>query len=133
MEEKVLRQLTSQWSQMTGLVLELKRIPSEKLQCLLKETYKVLQFYCKDNHVPKTISKILLEMDEFLYFASLFEEKEVEVDFYFYQAMHMIVETLKKGFFEGEYECEYPVLKLSDSSNNSFVVDFENGHIEDLL
>ena len=133
MEEKVLIQLTTQWSRMTGLVLELRKIPSAELQRLLKETYRVLRFYCEDNLVPKEISKILLEMDEFLYFASLFEKKEVEIDFYFYQVMHMIVEILKEGFFKGKYECEYPILKTSDLSNNSLVLDFENGHIEDLL
>lgn len=133
MEEKVLIQLTTQWSRMTGLVLELRKIPSAELQRLLKETYRVLRFYCEDNLVPKEISKILLEMDEFLYFASLFEKKEVEIDFYFYQVMHMIVETLKEGFFKGKYECEYPILKMSELSNNSLVLDFENGHIEDLL
>ena len=133
MDEKVLIQLTTQWSRMTGLVLELRKIPSAELQRLLKETYRVLRFYCEDNLVPKEISKILLEMDEFLYFASLFEKKEVEIDFYFYQVMHMIVETLKEGIFKGKYEYEYPMLKMSDSSNNSLVLDFENGHIEDLL
>ena len=84
MDEKVLIQLTTQWSRMTGLVLELRKIPSAELQRLLKETYRVLRFYCKDNLVPKEISKILLEMDEFLYFASLFEKKEVEIDFEFH-------------------------------------------------
>ena len=133
MDEKVLIQLTTQWSRMTGLVLEMRKNPSAGLQRLLKETYRVLRFYCEDNLVPKEISKILLEMDEFLYFASLFEKKEVEIDFYFYQVMDMIVETLKEGFFKGKYECEYPILKMSELSNNSLVLDFENGHIEDLL
>ena len=126
MKQDVLLQLTEQWGQMTQLVLDLKRIPSEQLQSLLKETYKILSLYCKDNLVPKDVCKILLEMDAFLYFASIVEGKEVEINFHFYQAIHMMVEALKEGFFRGKYECDYPMLMFHDATGNSHVLDLEN-------
>ena len=76
---------------------------------------------------------MLLEMDSFLYFASMITDKEFDDDPYLYQATHSIAQALKKGFFNGEYECEYPVLKIINADKNIAAFDLQNGYLEDLL
>ncbi len=95
------------------------------MQNLLKETYQTLITFHKDELIPKEISKLLLEMDNFLYFTSLMENKEVGIDFYNYQYISSIVTALKKGFFEADYTCDFPKLKIKDSNENEVLIDFE--------
>lgn len=125
--------ITKEWIGMTHKVLDLKRIPSTEIRDILKNTYEILNYYNKDEAIPKVVCEMLLEMDEFLYFASMIIDKEFNDDPYLYQAIYSIAESLKIGFFKGEYECEYPVLKMNDANKNTVVFDFQNGHIEDLL
>ena len=126
-------EITKEWIGMTHKVLDLKRIPSVEIRDILKNTYEVLNYYHKDEAVPKTVCKMLLEMDDFLYFASMITDKEFNDDPYLYQAIFSIVESLKIGFFKGEYECEYPILKMNNADKSTVVFDLQNGHIEDLL
>ena len=64
-------EITKEWIGMTHKVLDLKRIPSVEIRDILKNTYEVLNYYHKDEAVPKEVCEMLLEMDEFLYFASM--------------------------------------------------------------
>ena len=125
--------VTMEWLEMTHKVLELKRIPPAEVQDVFKRTYEVLCYYSKDELIPKSVSKLLLEMDDFLYFASMITDNEFDDDPYLYQAICTVAESLKDGFFKSEYECEYPLLKLTNISEKSLVFDFENGRIEDLV
>lgn len=120
-----LEQLTSAWETMTSTVLGLKKLSLPEMQVLLSETYQALRKYYQDKLVPKEISKVLLGMDDFLYFASLMEEKEVGIDFYNYQYISSIVVALKKGFFEADYGCDFPELKTIDKNNNECSINFE--------
>ena len=132
MEKEYLSSITEQWEQMTSTVLDLRKISANTLQNLLKETYEALRFYCKEELIPKEISRILLEMDGFLYFTSMFENNEVGIDFYLYQVIQKIVDALKRGFFNADYGCDFPKLNMLDAYNKPFVFDFENECIEDL-
>lgn len=133
MERDSLVKIATQWQQLTYTVLDLKRIPMTQLQVVITETYRSLSFYCNDTLVPKEISKILLEMDSFLYFTSMMEEKEVGINFYHYQLIHRISEALKNGFFSGNFRYNFPRLELYDEKTNSYVVDLENDIIEDFV
>jgi hypothetical protein len=75
------------------------------MQTLLKETYLILTTYHKDSLIPKEISKLFLEIEDFLYFSSLMEEKENGLGFYHWQELFHLVKALEKGFFEGKYSC----------------------------
>ena len=132
MKEKI-SAVTNEWIQMTHKVLHLKRIPTTEIRNLLKDTYEILTFYHKQEIVPKTVCEMLLEMDGFLYFASMITDKEFDDDPYLYQAIHCIVKALKTGFFNGEYECEYPVLKINRVDKGTVTFDLQNGYIVDLL
>ena len=120
-----LARIASEWDEITHTVLDLEKFSLTEMQVLLKETYIVLTAFHKEEFVPKGISKILLNMDAFLYFASLMENKEVAVDFYWYQESSMVVSALKQGFFRGKYECAFPKLRLLDLSGNASIVDLE--------
>ncbi|MEE1197529.1 MAG: hypothetical protein U0K54_00030 [Acutalibacteraceae bacterium] len=128
LDEKRLILLVSEWQQMTEQVLDLKVIQGERLQALLKQTYGALTDYHKAQTVPKVIAKLLLELEEFLYFAYLMEEKEGASDFYSFRLVYAIIKALKEGFFSGEYECDYPKLQIADD-NNLIVLDFENDEL----
>ena len=133
MKRETITQITKNWIQMTHQVLDLKRIPSIEIRDLLRRTYEVLNHYHKEECAPKAVAEMLLEMDGFLYFASLITDKEFDDNPYLYQAVHSIAEALKAGFFEGHYEKEYPLLKVFDPKENPCVVDLENGYLEDLI
>lgn len=115
---------------MTDTVLDLEKFSLSEMQILLSDTYKALRTHHKENVAPKEVSNILLEMYEFLYFTSLMEEKEVGVNFYQYQYISSIVAALRKGFFEADYRCEFPELKILDKNNNEFIINFENDIFE---
>ena len=133
MKREMITKNTADWIQMTHQVLDLKRIPSIEIQDLFRRTYEVLNHYHKEDMIPKELGEMLLEMDGFLYFAALITDKEFDDNPYLYQAVHSIAEALKAGFFEGQYEKEYPLLKVFDPKENPCVVDLENGYLEDLL
>ena len=78
---------------------EQKEKRQQGIRELFKRSYEVLDFYHKDALVPKEVSELLLEMDGFLYFASLITDKEFDDNPYLYQAVHSLAEALKNGFF----------------------------------
>ena len=130
MKNKELKQIAYNWKSMKDTVLDLEKFSLSEMQILLSDTYKALRTYHKENVAPKEVSNILLEMYEFLYFTSLMEEKEVGVNFYQYQYISSIVAALRKGFFEADYRCEFPELKILDKNNNEFIINFENDIFE---
>lgn len=121
-----LERIARQWDELTHTVLECKEISFGEMKDLLRDTYVVLTAFHKDRFVPKEISKILLNMDSFLYFASLMEGQEVAVDFYRYQMLSAVVSALKAGFFAAKYECAYPKLQIYDAERISHIIDLEN-------
>jgi hypothetical protein len=102
MEQFSITATTKGWFDLTHEVLELKKIPSEQLQDLLKDTYKILYFYHRQDCAPKMVSKLLLEMDEFLYFVSLLEDNEEEkkrvATEYHNYPLHQILQSLYIAF-----------------------------------
>ena len=126
MTNEELQQITSAWKSMTYTVLDLEKFSLSAMQKLLDKTYQALREHYKNKSAPKEVTNILLEMYEFLYFTSLMEEKEVGIDFYHYQYISSIVAALRKGFFESDYGCDFPELKIFDINNNEFLINFEN-------
>ena len=133
MEKEQVLHIAEEWNLMTEKVFELEAIEIKTLQELLKETYQVLHFYHKEEVVPKTVCQMLLEVESFLYFSSMFEGKEVKLNFYYFQLIDSIVEALTKGFFEGKYKEEYPMLSIKNMLGESTVFDLENGSMEELI
>ena len=133
MKKEDIKRVTEEWDDMTRRVLDLKRIPSMEIRDLFSKSYHVLDCYHKESLVPKELTEMLLEIDGFLYFAALITDKEFDDDPYLYQAIHSVAEALKKGFFEGKYECKYPLLKVINPEDSICILDLEKGRIEDLI
>ena len=125
--------LAKRWGSMIGTVLNLDRVPSDELQFLLKDTYEKLYFYQKSDTIPKELAKLLLEMNEYLYFSTLIEDKEDRPDFYYYRAVSSVVKALTDGFFAGNYECSFPLLNACNAAGFSCILDLENGSLEELM
>lgn len=133
MEIEKINNIISQWQEMTHTVFELKKLSLEDMQSLLKETYLILTTYHKDSLIPKEISKLFLEIEDFLYFSSLMEEKENGLGFYHWQELFHLVKALEKGFFEGKYSCDYPKLIITDVVDNDLLIDLESDHLESYI
>lgn len=122
--------LIKEWKDMISVVMSLEELSLPKIQELLKETYRILTVFHKSELVPKQISELFLEMENFLYFTSLMEEKEKNTGFYHWQEVFCIVKALEKGFFEGKYRCDFPKLIITDILDNDFLFDFGSDNIE---
>ena len=133
MEPKKIYNTINKWQEMTHTVFELKKLSLEDMQTLLKETYLILTTYHKDCLIPKEISKLFLEIEDFLYFSSLMEEKENGLGFYHWQELFHLVKALEKGFFEGKYSCDYPKLIITDVVDNDLLIDLESDHLESYI
>ena len=130
---KTINSVIGKWEEMTHTVFELKNFSLEDMQTLLKETYLILTTYHKDSLIPKEISKLFLEIEDFLYFSSLMEEKENGLGFYHWQELFHLVKALEKGFFEGKYSCDYPKLIITDVLDNDLLIDLESDHLESYI
>ncbi len=122
--------IVKEWKDMTNVVMSLEKLPLPKIQQLLKDTYRILTVFHKSELVPKQISELFLEMEDFLYFTSLMEEKEKSMGFYYWQEIFCIVKALEKGFFEGKYRCDFPKMIITDTLDNDFLFDFDSDNIE---
>ena len=85
MSNSEIASIVKEWKDMTKVVMSLDELPLPKKQQLLKDTYRILTDFLKSELVPKQISELFLEMEDFLYFSSLMEEKEKSVGFYHWQ------------------------------------------------
>ena len=131
MNENMVNHITNRWQAMTAAALNLENIPAKTLQCLLKDSYEALYFYHQSSLIPKELSRMLLEMEEFLYFAELMETNEVGADFYHFRSLHTAIKAMERGFFAGEYASAFPVLTVTDPNGTVRVLDLENGNFEE--
>ena len=117
--------LSREWNEFTLEALGLKEIPIDRLQAVLKRTYAAFVEYHKSDLVPKEMCRIFDEIEDFIYFAFLMEDKEVGEDFYCFRKISSILHAMKQGFFSGEYDCEFPKITILDDKYNEIVFDFE--------
>ena len=117
--------IAEKWDHMTMIVIDLQELPLAELQALLCDTYRVLTQFHKEPLVPKGISRILLNVEEYLYFASLMEEIEVSEGYYCHRQLYSIVKALKEGFFNAAYAYTFPHLQIFDDFKNAYVINLE--------
>ena len=124
------------WDRMTATVTSQKRVPFKKMQFILRETYKTLTFFHREDRVPKGVANILLYMDNFLYQVAA-SEGPVEgcilgILFDHYARIHDIIRALKEGFFAGDYKTAYPVLTVQDCHKKAYLFDMLNDSLKEL-
>lgn len=117
---------TEDWKEMTHKALVIKDIPLSDIENLLKETYMILTTYHKDTLIPKELTKLLLEIRDFNEISSAIEFAEKPSGYYHSLDVCVIVDALKTGFLEGEYECEFPKLKIYDLNKNGHIIDLRD-------
>ncbi len=89
---------------LTASLLDTKEQKAAETAPLLADTVRAAMTYKKEELIPKELCRLLLGLDEYLYFASFVEQGEL-LDFYCYQAVSNIASAIKNGLFKGEFEC----------------------------
>lgn len=125
MDTAALQTITAGWKEQTHLVLDLQALSLQDVQQLICATYEVLTAHCEGALVPKEICKIILEMEDFLYFAALMEEKECGKGYYCWEEIRYVVNALKDGFFAGKYPYAFPKLLVSDVMDTTYLFDLK--------
>ena len=125
------------WDRMTATVTSQKRVPFKKMQFILRETYKTLTFFHREDRVPKGVANILLYMDNFLYQVAA-SEGPVEgcifgILFDHYALIHDMITALKEGFLAGDYKTAYPVITVQDCRQKTYLFDMLNDSLKDLI
>ena len=134
MNENIIVGLTEEWSDMSNKALGVEKIPLDKMQRLLKETYEALFFYHKFGLAPKEIITLLFEMDHYIYFSTLMKDEYEPENFPYYQAVSCVVKAIEEGFLKGMYEHAFPLLKVYDIlSDKTYVIDLKNGNLTDIM
>ena len=129
MEHEELKRIAEQWDRMTLLTLNLQELSLAQMQVLLCDTYRALTQFHKDVLIPKEVTRILLNIEEYLYFASLMEEKEVPEGYYCYRQLYPIVNAIKDGFFNAKYVYAFPQLQIFDDFQNAHIINLERNFL----
>jgi hypothetical protein len=95
MELTKIDRLIHKWDALTDEVIALDEIEPTEVKRLFRETYEVLDVYSKDELVPKSISKLLLEMNDFARWVYDLHESPLHKH---YQEILSLVMILNKHF-----------------------------------
>ena len=96
MELKKISEIAHSWQSVTWEVIEFKKPTPSKINQLFNETYELLAEYSTKDDVPKGISKVLLEMNEFCWWVSDLDETPLHKH---YQELYTLACELNKSFF----------------------------------
>lgn len=118
--------LSKRWEAACDAVLSLKPPSLPDLQGLLRDSYKTLSLYHKRSLVPKEIGRILIAMENYLFFSAMMEEKELGDGAFCYQRVHLIVKALERGFLDGFFPLKSPRLEIRDDTGMIRFLDLES-------
>ena len=121
--------IAKKWDGMTTQVLSLKELSILEMQVLLRDTYMALRQFHKELLIPKEITKILLNIEEYLYFASLMEDHEVPEDVYFYRQVYIVAKAFKEGFFNASYTYAFPQLQIFDECKKTHIINLDGNFL----
>ena len=103
MELTKMDSLIHKWDALTDEVIALNEIELTEVQKLFRETYEVLNVYSKDELVPKSISKLLLEMNDFAWWVYDLPQSPLHKH---YQDILSLVMILNKHFLTRDANVE---------------------------
>lgn len=95
MEIKDIKNIATEWHQITWEVIEFKNIDLTKIQKVFEDTYTLLKKYKFEKLVPKELSAVLLEMLDFCWWVCDLEESSIH---YLYKDITTLVANLNKYF-----------------------------------
>ena len=103
MEIKKIEELSCDWYTITGEVIGFEKIDFSRLHKLFKESYDVIEELSKEKLVPKEISDLLVEMNDFGWWVSDLDETPLHE---FYQEIMNLVTALKQYFLTRDCDVE---------------------------
>ena len=102
MEIKKIEDLIYDWHEMTGVAIAQEGFDFRKLQKLFRETYGVIEKFSKEKLVPKQMSELLLEMNDFGWWITVPDLGDAPLH-EFYQEMLSLIAALNKYFLTRDY------------------------------
>ena len=119
MEIKKIEELSCEWHELTDKVIELKKIDLLRLQKLFQNSYDVIEEFRKDQLIPKEISKLLLEMNEFSWWVYDLDKTPLHE---FYQGILTLISALNEHFFVCDYDVKAITEAIAKISEGEFQV-----------
>ena len=103
MTKKEIIKTSEGFEALTASLLDTKKQKAAEIAPLLADTAAVTKEYAEGEFIPKELCKLLMSIDDYLYFATFIEDGQL-LDFYCYQAVSNIVTSIKDRLFEGRSE-----------------------------
>ncbi len=125
MEIKKIEELCYEWHIVTGEVIGFEKIDFKRLHKLFKESYNVIEGLSKEKLVPKEISGLLIEMNDFGWWVSDLDETPLHE---FYQEIINLITALKKYLLTRDCDVETiksNIEKIAEGTFASVEVNYE--------
>ena len=115
----LIRKTADLWEQYTWDTLNLDEVSYEEMEELLLKTYEIMYHYRYERVVSKEVCRMLLDIEDFIYFLSVIEENEKSVmgNSRMYQTLFTVIKDLERCFVTGDFACVYPVLRINLNDN----------------
>ena len=134
MKTALIIKLIEDYKEKTSDVMNMKELSFSEMEETLYETFEVLYAYKSEKDVPKLLCRLLLEIDEYLRISALMGsyDSKLAKEFFVYRAILAFVNSLKEGFFAGEYENPFPFFKV-EIENCTCTIDTSKPFLKYLL
>ena len=90
--------LTKDWRSITWEVIELRKVPIEKVRLLLLETYTTLHALREKKYIPKSVCALLCEMNDFAWWVNDLENSPIHG---LYPIFSTVIDEMRKEFLTG--------------------------------
>lgn len=117
MEIRKIDNLSYEWHTVTGEVIGFEKIDFKRLHKLFKESFDVIEEFSKEKLVPKEISKLLIEINDFGWWVSDLDETPLHE---FYQEIINLVSALKKYFLTRDCDVEAIKRNIDNIAEGTF-------------
>ena len=119
MDIKKIEKLSCEWHEITDKVIEFQEIDLLRLQELFQNSYDVMEAFRKDQIIPKEISKLFLEMNDFAWWVYDLDKTPLHE---FYQGILTLISALNEHFFVCDYDVKAITETIAKISEGEFKV-----------
>lgn len=119
MEIQKIEKLSCEWHELTDKVIEFQEIDLLRLQELFRNSYDVIEAFRKDQLIPKAISKLFLEMNDFAWWVYDLDKTPLHE---FYQGILTLISALNEHFFVCDYDVKAITEAIAKISDGEFQV-----------
>lgn len=136
MFKEEIRNLSNQWKELSNELIHEKEINIQKTEDALRETYRICTIYHDNNIALKNMCEVFIDIDKYLDYvldAYNIDEYSSPSDTAVYDSIGYIIDVIKGGFYNGEYEHSFPKLQFEDLNGNPQLLDMEGDFLELLI